>query len=313
MKVQLLGVVGMSLGPPVALVMLLGLLHAAQGLVMSKCELKSRLEEAMAQMRDDDDDMMKGPFKMDDCLAKIVCKVEHSTNFNTSTVKFFDIPRVVPLIERMKALRTLPAWKPPPIKLPPWFRRPVEGDPNESSGSEVPEDSEDGPSQPMMPLPPWKPPPPVRLPAWSPLAGRTKRALGSLRGGLPPMKPLPWGRPLGRKIVVEEEEEEEEEDNLDDTSTWTLYGIFQLADRVVCESDGLPSMNLCQMPCTDLLDDDITDDLACVQELKKTHDVMKMDPEYKFLALSMKAKMMAMMFPRKCMFAMASNYFAECQ
>lgn len=30
---------------------------------------------------------------------------------------------------------------------------------------------------------------------------------------------------------------------------WTLYGIFQLSDRVMCQSGSAPSLNLCQTDC----------------------------------------------------------------
>lgn len=30
---------------------------------------------------------------------------------------------------------------------------------------------------------------------------------------------------------------------------WTLYGIFQLSDRVMCQSGAVPSLNLCKTDC----------------------------------------------------------------
>ena len=31
---------------------------------------------------------------------------------------------------------------------------------------------------------------------------------------------------------------------------WTLYGIFQMSDRVMCNSGSVPSLNLCQTNCS---------------------------------------------------------------
>ncbi|KAF4075349.1 hypothetical protein AMELA_G00233640 [Ameiurus melas] len=45
---------------------------------------------------------------------------------------------------------------------------------------------------------------------------------------------------------------------------WTLYGVFQLADRVACTSSKGLSVNICNMDCSKLTDDDLTDDINCV-------------------------------------------------
>ncbi|XP_053471196.1 circumsporozoite protein-like [Ictalurus furcatus] len=45
---------------------------------------------------------------------------------------------------------------------------------------------------------------------------------------------------------------------------WTLYGVFQLADRVACTSSKDLSVNICNMDCSKLTDDDLTDDINCV-------------------------------------------------
>ncbi|KAF4075352.1 hypothetical protein AMELA_G00233750, partial [Ameiurus melas] len=41
-----------------------------------------------------------------------------------------------------------------------------------------------------------------------------------------------------------------------------LYGIFQLSD-ITCNSGSSYSLDLCQLNCSALTDDDITDDIAC--------------------------------------------------
>ncbi|XP_060755556.1 uncharacterized protein LOC132866795 [Neoarius graeffei] len=50
---------------------------------------------------------------------------------------------------------------------------------------------------------------------------------------------------------------------------WSLYGVFQLSDRVACASPNKPSLNLCNLSCDKLIDDDITDDISCVLTILK--------------------------------------------
>ncbi|XP_062400210.1 uncharacterized protein LOC134090031 [Sardina pilchardus] len=257
----------------------------AEGLVLTKCEMKAELEAMLPDMDDDGDGRM-GRFNMEDILAKIVCKIEFTTQFNTSHVTVLDTSK--------------PSFPGLPSKSD------DSGESSASPGEVSSEQQDDKPERPVRPPwgksfgRPWTPP------------RRGKRAL---MGRFRPMGGRPWGgRP---KPVKEEEDSQEEPDEVEaeveeDSSTWTLYGIFQLADRVVCETDDTPSLNVCQMPCSDLIDDDISDDIDCVKELKRTHEKMKLDPKQKFMALAMKAKMMAMMFPKECRSAVAAEYFAEC-
>ncbi|XP_056589260.1 uncharacterized protein LOC130409349 [Triplophysa dalaica] len=50
-------------------------------------------------------------------------------------------------------------------------------------------------------------------------------------------------------------------------TTMNLYGIFQLSDRVACDSGSNQTMNICRMNCNALIDDDIRDDIACLKTL----------------------------------------------
>ncbi|XP_053532220.1 uncharacterized protein LOC128629222 [Ictalurus punctatus] len=70
-----------------------------------------------------------------------------------------------------------------------------------------------------------------------------------------------------------------------------LYGIFQLSD-VTCNSGSSYSLDLCQLNCSALTDDDITDDIACLMGLGE--------------------KMVRMMFLQECLSVEPSDYFAEC-
>lgn len=45
------------------------------------------------------------------------------------------------------------------------------------------------------------------------------------------------------------------------------YGLFQLNNKYWCGADY--GKNVCKMPCSDLLDDDLTDDMACIKKVIK--------------------------------------------
>ncbi|XP_062282355.1 lysozyme C [Scomber scombrus] len=52
-----------------------------------------------------------------------------------------------------------------------------------------------------------------------------------------------------------------------DEEVWTLYGLFQLSNHLVC-SDGItPSPNICNIDCNNLVDDNISDDITCVLKI----------------------------------------------
>ncbi|XP_051748961.1 lysozyme S [Ctenopharyngodon idella] len=65
----------------------------------------------------------------------------------------------------------------------------------------------------------------------------------------------------------------------DKNEFWTLYGLFQLSDHVVCNSTRRHSLNLCGLTCDKLFDDDISDDVACVQVLINKMTAVIPDPE----------------------------------
>ncbi|XP_053532216.1 uncharacterized protein LOC108258947 isoform X1 [Ictalurus punctatus] len=65
-----------------------------------------------------------------------------------------------------------------------------------------------------------------------------------------------------KRSTLRSSSEESSERNM-----WTLYGLFQLPDRIACTSGSEPSLNLCSMACDSLIDDNITDDIACVETI----------------------------------------------
>ncbi|KAG5278421.1 hypothetical protein AALO_G00098810 [Alosa alosa] len=91
---------------------------------------------------------------------------------------------------------------------------------------------------------------------------------------------------------------------------WTLYGIFQLSDRVMCNSSSVPSLNICQMDCQAFLDDDIADDIACA--VKIIHKMMS-NPDEQTEAKALLKKMMPLLFQPECSAVKYKEFFAACQ
>ncbi|XP_022235554.1 uncharacterized protein LOC111083356, partial [Limulus polyphemus] len=51
------------------------------------------------------------------------------------------------------------------------------------------------------------------------------------------------------------------------------HGLFQISDRYWCQSSQRsPSINICQLSCNELRDDDIYDDVNCVLEMFHRHE-----------------------------------------
>ncbi|XP_077102017.1 alpha-lactalbumin-like [Siphateles boraxobius] len=71
-----------------------------------------------------------------------------------------------------------------------------------------------------------------------------------------------------------------------------LYGVFQLSDQVACDSGMMPSLNVCKMSCSALIDDDVTDDIACLK--------------------TMIDSMLNTILLKECDSVVPSRYFADC-
>ncbi|XP_003201752.1 uncharacterized protein [Danio rerio] len=91
------------------------------------------------------------------------------------------------------------------------------------------------------------------------------------------------------------------------TEMWTMYGLFQLSDHVACNSTQSSKPNLCGLSCQKLIDDDITDDLACVKLL--ITKVTEHGPGRPF-AEGMK-EMKELLNPQ-CVNVVNSVYFSDC-
>ncbi|XP_029480771.1 uncharacterized protein LOC115103885 [Oncorhynchus nerka] len=213
----------------------------SEGRILSKCELKSLLEEAAFKFNLTEK-ARENYLTNKDFVAKIVCHVEKATGFNTSFVT-------------------------------PW------------------RDDDDSPTRPAKddnrPTRPTHPEHPPR---------RDKRHTGDSHGD----------SSTESHQSSPSKEDSRKEDSSEEETMWTLYGLFQLSDRVICANGSTPSLNLCQMNCSDLIDDDISDDLDCVETIKQT---VESGPRDHKMALM---RMFKLLFQKECVMTDASSYFSEC-
>ncbi|XP_039541829.1 uncharacterized protein LOC120489212 [Pimephales promelas] len=93
---------------------------------------------------------------------------------------------------------------------------------------------------------------PVGRPGQGRPGGRGKRSPGGGRDRNPPS-------------IFGDSSEEDSSETLGVTTK--LFGIFQLNDRVACDSGSGQSLNICQINCSALIDDDIRDDITCLKTL----------------------------------------------
>ncbi|XP_040892612.1 lysozyme C-like [Toxotes jaculatrix] len=89
---------------------------------------------------------------------------------------------------------------------------------------------------------------------------------------------------------------------------WTLYGLFQLSDHLVCSDGTTSSPNICGINCSNLIDDDIRDDISCVLKIL-TNLVEKGFGAANWEELK---RMIRFIFQEACRDKQASDYFAEC-
>ncbi|XP_016358119.1 alpha-lactalbumin-like [Sinocyclocheilus anshuiensis] len=95
----------------------------------------------------------------------------------------------------------------------------------------------------------------------------------------------------------------------DNDEVWTLYGLFQLSDHVVCNSAQSRALNLCRLSCDKLIDDNTSDDIACVQALINAVTSPIPDPK----TARHIHEMISLIHQPECMTMKATSYFANCQ
>ncbi|XP_017289236.1 uncharacterized protein LOC108246284 [Kryptolebias marmoratus] len=95
---------------------------------------------------------------------------------------------------------------------------------------------------------------------------------------------------------------EEADENL------TLYGIFQLCGDLVCQSNTANSTNLCGIDCSNLIDDNIDDDISCVMKLFT--DIL--ENGFKSKNLKELRKVIRLILQDDCKDVTAESYFNKC-
>ncbi|XP_056090304.1 lysozyme C-like [Rhinichthys klamathensis goyatoka] len=89
---------------------------------------------------------------------------------------------------------------------------------------------------------------------------------------------------------------------------WQLYGVFQLSDQQACDSGMMPSLNVCKMSCSALIDDDVTDDIACLKAV-----IGSIKPKPKNASdITLPLVTLNTILVKECRFVVPSRYFAEC-
>ncbi|XP_052401010.1 uncharacterized protein LOC127948563 isoform X7 [Carassius gibelio] len=312
----------------VALVLLV--FSVTEGRIINKCELKARLDAAQLQQIT----VMEETITVNSLIARLVCKASFSA-FNTSFVQNTAVhnemmpaqypPQVAsqvppqappsgappqasphrgpPKAPSSRVLPQAPAGSPPkvppsgaPTKVPPSGSPPKV--PPFGAPSKVPP-SGSPPKVPPSGAPTKVPPsgsphkvPPSGAPSKIPPSGSPPKVPPS---GSPP-KVLPSGAQSSSKPHPTTAAKD----------AGHLYGVFQLRDQLVCDSGMIPSQNVCNMTCSALTDDDITDDITCLKTLTNF-----MNAKPKEVLFDVK-KIAEMMLVEECRSVVPPNYFAEC-
>ncbi|XP_064818845.1 uncharacterized protein LOC135536434 [Oncorhynchus masou masou] len=256
----------------------------SEGRIISKCELKNLLEKEALKFNMTGGTGVKN-LANNDFVAKIVCHVEKASGFNTSFVTAWrddDGPtRPAKVNDRHRP-------EPPPKRG------------KRHAGDDVypthPANNDNHPTPPPRPNHP-TPPPRPNHPTPPPRPNYPTRLTLATRPEQPPKR---GKRHAGNHFTSGEENSSEEE------TMGTLYGLFQLSDRVICSSGSTPSLNLCQMNCSALIDDDISDDFNCVKTIKQT---MESGRGQQTKALK---RMINLLFQKECVATVASSYFSKC-
>ncbi|XP_016415660.1 uncharacterized protein LOC107746095 [Sinocyclocheilus rhinocerous] len=157
--------------------------------------------------------------------------------------------------------------------------------------------------------------PPVRPPVRPPI--RPPQRPNERPGGRPGR---PGGRPRGKRSHVaaqlrrparlsDDSSESSEENSRERQRLATkLFGIFQLSDRVACDSGSGKSLNICRMKCSALIDDDIRDDITCLKTLLDS----ARNATVSALASLPKKKPHIILSVNECRNVNPAQYFAEC-
>ncbi|KAK7165734.1 hypothetical protein R3I93_005725 [Phoxinus phoxinus] len=322
-----------------ALALVLLVSSATEGRLLSKCELKAQLEAAQIQQIT----VMGEKITVNDLIARLVCKA-NSSAFNTSFVKAITVnnkenkpaqaPSQAPAQALAQALAQAIAQAPaqaksgsprkPDAQGPPkpdaqGPRKPDAQGPPKPDAQGPPKPDAQGPRKPDAQGPP-KPDaqgprkPDAQGPPKPDAQGPPKPDAQGPRkpDAQGPRKPHTQGPPKphtqGPTKGPEGSVHETQHPHLNATAKvfGQVYGVFQLGDQLACDSGMIPSLNVCNMSCSALTDDDISDDITCLKTLMNS---MKSKPKEKLTDVK---KILETLMVKECRSVVPKTYFADC-
>ncbi|XP_076583530.1 uncharacterized protein LOC143318896 isoform X2 [Chaetodon auriga] len=93
-----------------------------------------------------------------------------------------------------------------------------------------------------------------------------------------------------------------------DDEVWTLYGLFQLSNHLVCSDGTNATPNICMTDCSNLTDDVIHDDISCLIHIF----TYLLENGFGATHLNELRRMIRLIYQRECRAIQASDYFSEC-
>ncbi|XP_056589248.1 nuclear transcription factor Y subunit beta-like [Triplophysa dalaica] len=300
-----------------------------EGRILSKCDLKAQLEATEFQVVPDN-------MTVEDLIAKLVCRA-NTSGFNTHLVKFITRKHDDPASEQdpTQASFQAPALAPPPPQVPlndslqnqrqaPTLGQPPvqsENQPQTPPQGQVPVQSQ---NQPQTPPQGQVPVQSQNQPQGPPRGQRPVQSQNQPQGPPRGQRPVqsqnqPQGPPRGQRPVQFQDQPQAppqgppkgpQEKDRKRPAVWHQYGVFQLNDKFACDSEVVPSLNLCQMNCSALVDDDITDDITCLKTLIST---MKAGTVGQLSDSTPLPQKLDTLLVKECRDVVASQYFAECR
>nr|XP_055062666.1 uncharacterized protein LOC129445488 [Misgurnus anguillicaudatus] len=302
-----------------AVLALVLLVSSVNGRIMTKCELKAQLDAAQIYVPDN--------MILENLIASLVCRANGSA-FNTKFVKFVtdNHDGQLPLQGSPPPRHQDSTQRPtPPRPQDTHQGQPQSGpqDTHQGQPQSGPQDTHQGQPQ-SGPQDTHQGQPqsgPQDTHQGQPQSGPQDTHQGQpLSGsqGFPQVPPPPGPKqsshkppqqvkslPQGPKGPRKHKRFARQERDLLPPAVWHQFGLFQLSDTVACNSGVLSSLNICKMNCSALIEDDITNDIICMntlmQQVKPTGQVNPAAPIR-----------MEDLLGKECEHVDASHYFSDC-
>ncbi|KAK2918507.1 uncharacterized protein [Channa argus] len=285
----------------------------AQGRIVPKCELKEQLVNAIGNMTEKENELIG-----EDLVVKFVCYVELVSNFDTSAVRHGGNSN--PHRLRRAAVATTSTTHPQthsttPSKPVPTTTRPpppqntthIKSTPSNAKPP-TPQTTTHIKSTPSTAKPPQSTTKPINIQS-TPGTGSTKPVsptghTPTTRATVPPQTTGVAQSTPSTKPSSSNQHTARARRSLD--SQDVTYGLFQLSNHLACSDNTSSSPNICGLDCSNLVDDNIQDDITCfLRILTNVEAIVGVDPfELK--------QMFKLIFKDQCREKKASVYFAEC-